>query len=45
MVQHGRHELTPSRFVQAESAILQAPRERYDTANAVMDALIRRLTQ
>lgn len=44
MVEHGRHELTPSRYVQPEAEILSAAGERYETANAVMDGLVRRLS-
>jgi len=45
MIEHGRHELTPSRFVEVESEILGAPAERYDAANGVMDLLIKRLVR
>jgi len=43
MVEHGRHELTPARFVQSEAEILDAAPERYEGANAVLDELIRNL--
>jgi GMP synthase-like glutamine amidotransferase len=45
MVEHGRHELTPSRFVQSEVEILAAPPERYATANAALDELIKHLVK
>jgi hypothetical protein len=35
--------LTPSRFVQSEAGILDAPPERYEAANAVLDGLIKSL--
>jgi GMP synthase-like glutamine amidotransferase len=43
MIEHGRHELTPSRFVQSEAEILNEPPERYEGANAVLDELIKNL--
>ena len=43
MIEHGRHELTPSRFVQGEAHILDVPAARYEVANALMDALIKNL--
>ena len=45
MVEHGRHELTPSRFVQSEAEILKAPPERFAMANATIDALIKNLVK
>jgi GMP synthase-like glutamine amidotransferase len=43
MVEHGRPELRPSRFVQCEAEILKAPPGRYERANAVLDELIKNL--
>jgi len=43
MVEHGRPELTPSRFVQSEAEILSTPPERYEGANAVLDELVKNL--
>jgi GMP synthase-like glutamine amidotransferase len=43
MVEYGRRELAPSRFVQSEAGILDAPPERYEAANAVLDGLIKSL--
>jgi GMP synthase-like glutamine amidotransferase len=45
MVDHGRHELVPSRFVQTDGEILTAPPARYEQTNEIMDAVIRRLLE
>jgi len=45
MVEHGRHELAPSRFVQGEAEILSTPPERFAAANAVLDGLLRRVVR
>jgi GMP synthase-like glutamine amidotransferase len=45
MVAHGRHELTPSRFVQSEAEILNTPPGRYEMGNTAIDALIKDLVR
>lgn len=45
MIDHGRHELVPSRFVQTDAEILGTPPGRYTDTNAVIDTLIRQILQ
>jgi GMP synthase-like glutamine amidotransferase len=40
MIDHGRHELVPSRFVQSESQLLAAPDAQYEHANRAMAGLL-----
>jgi GMP synthase-like glutamine amidotransferase len=40
MIDHGRHELVPSRFVQSESQILATPGAQYESANRAMTRLL-----
>jgi GMP synthase-like glutamine amidotransferase len=44
MIEHGRHELVPARYVQDEREILAAPETSYDAINAMMTAVIGRMT-
>jgi len=43
MIDHGRHDLVPSRFVQSESQMLAAADARYAKANSTMTGLVRSL--
>ena len=44
MIEHGREELVPGRYVHAEAEILAAPASHYDAINAMMTAVIGRMT-
>ena len=44
MIEHGRHELVAGQDIQDEREILAAPETGYDAINAMMTAVICRIT-